>query len=85
MPEILKHQNGETNWVAIFSGVAASIVLILQQWQTYKIAELRTEAEVNKINFLAKDEVYKIANDLEDRIERLEIKIIELERHNDGK
>lgn len=85
MPDVLKHPNGDTNWVAIFSGIAAAIVLILQQWQTYKIAELRTQAEVNKINFLAKDEVYKLANDLEDRIEKLEIKIIELERLHNAK
>ena len=85
MPEILKHRNGDTNWVAIFSGIAAAIVLILQQWQTYKIAELRTEAEVNKINFLAKEEVYKIANDLEDRIEKLEIQVIKLERYHGDK
>jgi len=72
VPEILKNSDGSTNWTAIFAGFGAMVVLILQQWQTYKIAELRAEAEVQKVQFLDKDTVYKIEKDLQQRMQHLE-------------
>jgi len=76
MPEILKHPNGDTNWTLIISAFAAGVVLILQQWQTYKIAELREEAAVQKVMFLDKDTVYKIEKDLQSRMQHLESEYI---------
>jgi len=72
VPEILKNSDGSTNWAAIFAGFGAMVVLILQQWQTYKIAELREEASVQKIMFLDKDTVYKIEKELQKRMQHLE-------------
>jgi len=76
MPEILKNSDGSTNWAAIFAGFGAMVVLILQQWQTYKIAELKAEADVQKVMFLDKDTVYKIEKDLQKRMEHLESEYI---------
>jgi len=72
MPEILKNSDGSTNWAAIFAGFGAMVVLILQQWQPYKIAELREQAAVQKVMFLDKDTVYKIEKDLQGRMQHLE-------------
>ena len=74
MPEILKHPNGQTNWTAIFAALGAMLVLVLQQWQSYQIAVIKTQAEVNKVNFLDKAEVYKIETELRTRIEKIEEK-----------
>ena len=72
MPEILKNKDGNTNWSAIFMGFATALVLIMQQWQTYKIAEIKTQAEVNAANFMARDKVVKIADDLRNEVNYLE-------------
>ena len=74
MPEILKQPNGDVDWSKIFMGFAMAAVLILQQVQTMHIAEIRTQAEINKVNFLSKDKVYKIEDNLEKRLEILEEK-----------
>ena len=76
MPEILKKPNGDTDYTKLFMAFAAAIVLILQQWQTYKIAELKAEAEVSKVKFLDKEKVYAIENDLENRLLKLEEKFV---------
>jgi len=76
MPEILKHQNGETNWSMVISAISAALILILQQWQTYRIAELREQANVQKVMFLDKDAVYKIEKDLQKRMSHLESEYI---------
>jgi len=72
MPEILKHPNGDTNWTLIISAFAAGIVLILQQWQSYKISEIKTQAEVQRVLFLEKEKVFAIEKDLQSRMEHLE-------------
>lgn len=74
MPEILKKPNGDVNWSSIFMGFAMAAVLILQQIQTMEIANIKTQAEVNSINFMDKDRVNKLADDLEKRLEKLEEK-----------
>jgi len=72
MPEILKKTNGETDWTKIFGGLAVALVMILQQWQSYKIAEIKAQGEINKINFMSKDEIEK-------RLETLENKFMDRE------
>lgn len=77
MPEILKNSDGSTNWAAIFAGFGAMIVLILQQWQTYRISEIKVTADVNKANFMDKEKVLKIEKELDDRISLMEGKFID--------
>ena len=84
MPEILKRPNGETNWLAIFSAFAASAILILQQMQAYRIAEIQAQAEANKINFLDKEEVTKIGDKLRERLFKLELRVTKLEKYHEG-
>jgi len=76
VPEILKNQKGEVDYQKIFLGLAASLVLILQQWQSYRIAEIKTQGEVNAVNFMSKDEIEKRLEKLEDEfMHRNEINI----------
>ena len=77
MPEILKNKDGSVNWTMIFTGLAAAIVLVLQQWQTYRIAEIKTQGEVNKANFMNKEKVIEIERDLNDRLSAIENKFID--------
>ena len=70
MPEILKKSNGETSWEKIFMGLAMGLVLVLQQWQSYRIAEIKAQGEVNSVNFMSKDEIEK-------RLEKLEAKFMD--------
>ena len=57
MPEILKNNSGETNWNLIISAFFAGAILLLQQFQTYRIAEIKAQAEVNKQQLLTADEI----------------------------
>lgn len=82
MPEVLKNNDGSTNWTAIFAAFAAALVLILQQWQTYRIAEIQAQAEVNKANFMSREKVLKIEDELLRRIDNLEAKVAQLENRN---
>lgn len=79
MPELLQNKDGSTNWNAIFMGFAAALVLIMQQWQTYKIAEIKTQAEVNSVNFLSKDKVLQIEQDIINRVDKIENRLDVLE------
>jgi len=72
MPEVLKHNNGDTDWTKVFMAVAAALVLVLQQWQSYRIAEIKAQGEINRINFMSKDEIEK-------RLEQLENKFMDRE------
>ena len=73
MPEILKDKEGNTSWSAIFMGFAVATVLIMQQYQTMHIAEIKTQGEVDRINFMNKDEIDKIQKDLMKRIVYVEL------------
>ena len=79
MPEILQKNDGSTNWTAIFAAFAAALVLILQQWQSYRIAEIQAQGEVNKANFMNKEQVLKIEGELIKRLDKLEVKVQQLE------
>ena len=82
MPEILKNTDGTTNWTAVIASLGAMLVLVLQQWQSYRIAEIQTQASVNKANFMDKTEVLEIEQKLRQRVEALEIKVAKLEKTN---
>ena len=73
MPDLLKDKNGDTNWSAIFMGFAMALVIVMQQYQTMHIAEIKTQGEVNAINFMEKDEIENIQKDLMKRIEYVEL------------
>ncbi len=59
MPEILKRPNGETDWSKILMAFGAMLVLIIQQFQQYRIAEIQAEAKANKESFMPRKEVYE--------------------------
>jgi len=75
MPEKIKKVVGETSWSTIFMGLAMALVVVMQQYQTMRIAEIKTLAEVNRINFMDKEAVETLAHSLEDRIVALEHKV----------
>ena len=66
MPEILKHGNGDIDYSKIAMGFAMALVLVLQQWQSYRLAEIKAQGEVNAIQFMKKDEVVKRLNHMDD-------------------
>ena len=73
MPEVLKDQEGNTSWSAVFMGLAVALVLVMQQYQTMHIAEIKTQAEVSRINFMEKDAIIKIQEGLLNRIAYVEL------------
>jgi len=77
MPEKIKKVVGETSWSTIFMGLAMALVVVMQQYQTMRIAEIKTLAEVNKINFMEKQEVEDIAHSLEDKVHYLEQNVLD--------
>ena len=66
MPDILKRSNGEIDWTKIFMAFGAMTVLILQQWQSYRIAEIQTQGKINSIQFMKKDEVVRRLDHMDD-------------------
>ena len=72
MPEILK-TNGQTDYPKIFMGFAASLVLVLQQWQTYKIAnELQKRMDAMEDGFISKGELPHRFSAIDDRLDIIE-------------
>jgi len=72
MPEILNQKLSDADLTKLFMGLAMAIVLVMQQWQTMSIAAIKTQAEVNRINFMNKEEILKISDSMDDRIRILE-------------
>ena len=56
MPEILKTK-GELDLSKLFMAFGAMLVLVLQQWQSYRIAEIQATAKANKESFKPRKEV----------------------------
>ena len=73
MPDFVKKDNGEVDYTKIFMGFAVALVLIMQQYQTMHIAEIKTQGEVNRINFMEKDEIDAIQETLMKRIAYVEL------------
>jgi len=59
MPDLLKHTNGDIDYSKIAMGFAMALVLVLQQWQSYRLAEIKAQGEVNAIQFMKKDHIVK--------------------------
>ena len=74
MPDILKHPNGDIDYSKIFMGFAMAIILVMQQWQTMHIAELKARAEIRSDLFMDKSKVLLIAEDIQRRLKHLESK-----------
>ena len=70
MPEIVKKQNGDIDYTKIFMAFGAMAVLIIQQYQSYRISEIKVQGEVNKVNFMSKEAIEK-------RLEKLESKFMD--------
>ena len=62
---MLKKKNGEPDWSKVFMAFAAAFVLVLQQWQSYRIAEIQAEAKANKESFMPRKEVNEHVRRLE--------------------
>jgi len=66
MPDIIKNVHGELDWTKVFMGFAMALVLILQQWQAYRIAEIKAQGEITKIQFITKAAVEKRLDHMDD-------------------
>jgi len=63
MPDFVKHSNGEMDWSKLFMGLAMAVVLIIQQFQTYHLADLKAQAAIQEKLFMPKDRVLKKENE----------------------
>ena len=59
MPDFVKHSNGDMDWSKLFMGLAMAIVLIIQQFQTYHIADLKAQKEISDAKFITRIAVEK--------------------------
>ena len=59
MPDIVKNAHGDLDWSKVFMGFAMALVLILQQWQSYRLAEIKAQAEANSVQFMKREEVVR--------------------------
>jgi len=80
MPDFVKHSNGEIDWSKLFMGLAMAIVLIIQQFQTYHIADLKAQGSIQEKLFMPKErvlkkeaEALKRLESMDRRLERIEI------------
>jgi len=63
MPDFVKHSNGEMDWSKLFMGLAMAVVLIIQQFQTYHLADLKAQASIQEKLFMPKDRVLRKENE----------------------
>jgi len=80
MPDILKHSNGNIDWSKVFMGFAMALVLVLQQWQSYRLAEIKAQGEVNAIQFMKKDEITRRLNHMDEKFMQKDELIMHLEK-----
>ena len=59
MPDFIKKDNGSIDYSKLFMGFAMALVLVLQQWQSYRLAEIKAQAEANSVQFMKREEVIK--------------------------
>jgi len=81
MPDILKKPNGDTDYTKLFMGFAVALVVVIQQLQVYHIADIKAQADANKIMFMSKDDIHKAQVRAINRLSKLENKVERLERH----
>jgi len=82
MPDFVKHSNGEMDWSKLFMGLAMAVVLIIQQFQTYHLADLKAQASIQEKLFMPKErvlkkeaEALKLLDEFGDRLKVIEEKI----------
>ena len=51
------------DWSKLFMGLAMAVVLIIQQFQTYHLADLKAQAAIQEKLFMPKDRVLKKENE----------------------
>ena len=66
MPDIIKDSNGDIDYTKIFMGFAMALVVILQQWQAYRIAEIKAQGEITRIQYITKEAVTKRLDHMDD-------------------
>jgi len=64
-------------WGAIFTAFAAAIIMILQQWETYRLNEIKTEGEINDKHFMKRLEIEDLYRGLDNRIIKIETNFID--------
>jgi len=79
MGEAFKTENREYDIPKIAMGLAMAILVIMQQYQTMHIAEIRTMAEVNRANFMDKDEVMEEVEKGMERYRKLNDRLAKIE------
>ena len=67
MPDMLKDKHGDMDWSKVFMGFAMALVLVLQQWQSYRLAEIKAQGEVNAVQFMKRAEIVKRLDHMDDR------------------
>ena len=80
MPDFVKHSNGDIDWTKLFMGFAMAIVLIIQQFQTYHIADLKAQAAIQERVFMPKDRVLKKEAEALEKLHAIEGRLTEIER-----
>jgi len=81
MPDILKKPNGDTDYTKLFMGFAVALVVVIQQLQVYHIADIKAQAEANKVMFMSKDDIHKVQVKAINELNRLVSRVERLERH----
>ena len=66
MPDVLKDKYGDTDWTKILMAFGAMAVLILQQFQSYRIAEIQAQGKVNAVQFMKREEVVRRLDNMDD-------------------
>ena len=66
MPDIVKNAHGDLDWTKVFMGFAMALVVILQQWQAYRIAEIKAQGEITRIQYITKEAVTKRLDHMDD-------------------
>ena len=79
MPDFVKHSNGTMDWSKLFMGLAMAVVLVIQQFQTYHLADLKAQAGIQEKLFMPKERVLrkeadalKLLKEFEDRLKAVE-------------
>ena len=80
MPDFVKHSNGEMDWSKLFMGLAMAIVLIIQQFQTYHIADLKAQAVIQEQVFMPKERVLKKEAEALKKLYAIEGRLTEIEK-----
>ena len=79
MPDILTKENGDTDWTKLFMGFAMAIVLIIQQVQTYHIADLKAQASIQEKVFMPKERVLRKEAEALKLLDKISVRLDKIE------